>query len=308
IVGFGASVLLDLGRNEPPEGYIKAVRNWLGIGDGLFGSGGEVYIYLIVFSAAAIFGLTSTYLLRRQGDRPAFESKVNLSSFVAPLKESRFVRFLIFFSFWFFVIFIGAPFWQPFMIKTLQMSFIEIQIYSALAMLSPIFFIKPMGRLVDKIGNKPVFYGLILLSVVNAAMYLFMAREYHWWIYIEAVTSGIVWAGHGICTMNLLLSASPRGRREVYVALFAVAIGGFSTVSSLLSGWVEPYLPGSAMLWGIPFESFKYLFAATAVLRLFGVIPLYFVREDRAKPLRDVVIALGQGIKLRVDNLLAGGR
>jgi MFS family permease len=308
IAGLCASVLLDMGRDKPPEGYIAAIRDWLGITDGVFGTGGEVYVYLIIFSAAAVFGLISTYLLRRQGDRPAFDSKVKLSSFVTPLKESGFVRFLVFFAFWFFVIFIGAPFWQPFMIKTLQMSFIEIQLYSGLAMLSPIFFIKPMGKLVDKIGNKPVFYGLILLSGVNAAMYLLMSRGHYWWIYIEAVTSGMVWAGHGICTMNLLLGSSPQGRREVYVALFAIVTGGFSTVSSLFSGWVEPFLPGSATLWSIPFESYKYLFAATAILRLFGVIPLYFVREDRAKSLRDAVMVIGHGIKLRVDNLLAGGR
>jgi len=83
--------------------------------------------------------------------------------FVIPLKASHFRRFLLYNCWWMSAIGIGAPFWQPFMMKKLSMSLFDVQIYGSINIMAAILFLRLWGRLMDAYGNKTAMRFIILL-------------------------------------------------------------------------------------------------------------------------------------------------
>lgn len=89
-----------------------------------------------------------------------------------------------------------------------------------------------LGRLVDRVGNRPVL-ALCLLVVAQGPLFYFMATPQRpWWI-IGAWTCWIAWAGLNIGLPNLMLKIAPGESNTPYIATwFAVAdlCHGLSTI------------------------------------------------------------------------------
>ena len=106
---------------------------------------------------------------------------------------------------------IGSPFWQPFMIETLKMNLVEMQIYATCSAVASFFFIRAWGRFVDKFGNKTTMAICIVIASLNPLPWLFVTKDSLWLIYLEGITSGIMWSGSSIVIMNFVGMAELAG-------------------------------------------------------------------------------------------------
>lgn len=307
VAAFAASILKDVSAPAKSDGGVAAFfREVLGIAGGWWGTGGEKYAFVIIFSFAAAAGLASTLLLLRQRDRPAPAAAFSFRSFVAPLREFRFRRLVLFYGWWFFAASFGAPFFHPFMLKDLGMSLTAMQAYNSAFILAMAATASLWGKIIDRFGNKPVLRGLIVLAAANAFVYVFMEPGRYWWIWIEAVTSGAMWAGAMVATTNFIIGLSPEGARDSYVAVYAVAAGVCGLVGTIGSGQVVAMLPPSFSLGGWLIPDMKVAFLLTTVFRLTAQVPLHWVKEPRAVPFHHMMRAVAADARLWFMRLRPG--
>jgi len=298
IAAFAASLLKDLSAPGGIGGLAGFLRQKLGLAQGIWGVGGEHYAFIIIFAAAALIGISAAFPFRKMTDRPSREGRFTFAAFAEPFRDRAFRPLLVLFGFWFFAIYFGSPFWQPFFMNELGLSLTTIQIYNVVSTISMAATAALWGKLVDRFGNRPVFRALMLLSVANAFVYVFMTRDHYWWLWLEAATSGAMWGGAGVVTTNFLLRLSPEHKRDAYIAVFAVVTGACGLVSSLASGQLIGLLPATVTLGSFSIVNMKVAFAITAFLRVLVQFPMYRVREPRAAGFRYMMRAVAADARL----------
>lgn len=296
-VAFGASIFKDA-ASPAGRGIAGFLTRAFHDAKPIFGPEGERWAFAVIFATAAALGLVSSFLLRRQGDRKAEAAEFKVSDLAVPLADGSFRRLLFFFAVWFFAIYFGAPFWQPFFIEVLGMSLTAIQFYSLVFVVAMAASSATLGRALDRFGNKPVLRAMMLLSVGNAFVYVFMTPQSYWWIWIEAVTSGVMWGGANVATTNLIIQLSPAGRRDAYVAAFAVLTGLFGFLGTHASGLLVASLPFNVTLWRWPMVNMQVAFLITAALRVVAQLPMYAVREPKAIAFREMVRVAARDVGL----------
>jgi MFS family permease len=299
VAAFAASILKDMSAPPKSDGGVAGfLRDVVGIAGGWWGAGGEKYAYVIIFTFAAAAGLASTLLLLRQRDRPAPTARFSLRSFAGPLRDSRFRRLVYFYGWWYFAASFGSPFFHPFMLKDLGMSLTAMQAYNSAFVIAMAATASLWGKLIDRFGNKPVLRGLVALAAANAFVYVFMEPGRYWWIWIEAVTSGAMWAGALVATTNFIIRLSPEGARDSYVAVYAVVAGACGLVGTIGSGLFVGALPPFVSLAGWRMLNFKVAFLLTAGLRLLSQLPISAVEEPRAVPFGRMMAAVAADVRL----------
>jgi MFS family permease len=299
VAAFAASILKDMSAPAKEDGGLAAfLRDLFGLANGWWGAGGEKYAFVIIFSFAAAAGLASTLLMLRQRDRPAPVAPFSPRSLLEPLRDRPFRRLVYFYGWWYFAASFGAPFFHPFMLKDLGMSLTAMQIYNSAFIVAMAATASLWGKLIDRFGNKPVLRGLIALAAADAFAYVFMEPGRYWWIWVEAVTSGAMWAGAMVATTNFIIRLSPEGARDRYVAAYAVVAGVCGLAGTVGSGQLVASLPPVVSLAGWRIIDFKMAFLMTAALRLLSQLPISAVEEPRAVPFRRMMAAVAGDVRL----------
>jgi MFS family permease len=130
------------------------------------------------------------------------------------------------------------------------------------------------GRLVDRLGRKPVLIISGLLMVHGGAAWIFVNQE-NWWLgYIAAMLATAAWPGIEVGNFNLLLNmtVSKKGRARqgsVYSAINSLVVAVAGVLSGLFGGLVAYYLKDwHGSFWGWPLTYHSVLFLTSTVLRL----------------------------------------
>jgi MFS family permease len=248
--------------------------------------------FLFVFST--IIGLVGLAFLAKQPDRK--HQPINdrlLDKYKKPLKDTNFRKLLFFGMWWMLAIGIGSAFWSPFMLKKLQMSLFEVQIYGSLHIISSLLSYRFWGKFIDFNGNKTAMKICIVLGGLNPMFWLFMTQANHNIIWFEAFISGFMWAGTGIITTNFVLSIAPKEATQVYSGLYGALCGVAMMITTMLSGILYP--PDWQIL-HLHLESEQVLFGIGGLLRWTAIIPLLFIDEPKSKSLRNLSIMLWDNI------------
>jgi MFS family permease len=284
VAGYLGSFAVDLFSPQKKSVYMSII-DFTGWGE-YFNPGNQGRFLTALFVFSTLIGLIGLAVLSRQPEKKKSVSNETLSSiYLQPLKDKNFRKLLIFAMWWMLAIGIGSAFWTPFMLKKLQMSLFEVQVYGSLHMLSSFFAYRFWGRFIDKNGNKTAMTICIVLGGFNPMLWLFMRPDAHSVIWFEALVSGFMWAGNGIVSTNFVLSVSPKGNEQVYSGIYG-ALGGISMMcSTLLSG---VFFPVSWDIRKLHLESEQVLFGIGGVMRWTALIPLAFIREKRSRSLRQL--------------------
>jgi MFS family permease len=298
VAAFAASIFKDLSGPSGDRGLAGFFRGLLGPAAEYISGIGEKYAYVIIFTFAGVAGIASTLLLLRQRDRPAPATRFFFRSFAEPLRDKRFRRLVYFYGWWFFAASFGAPFFHPFMLKTLGMSLTAMQLYNSVFVVAMAVMAAAWGKLIDRFGNKTVFRVLVMIAAANATAYVFMEPGRYWWIWFEAFTSGAMWAGASVAAINFIIGFSPAGRRDSYAAVYAVVGGVCGLAATLGSGQFVAMLPTYVSLFGWQLVNFKVAFIITAVLRLSALVPISAVEEPRAVPFRAMMRAVAADVRM----------
>ena len=217
--------------------------------------------------------------------------------FFLPMRDENFRRFLLYNCWWMLAVGIGAPFWQPFMMQKLNMSLFEVQIYGSINIVAAILVLRLWGRFIDSFGNRTAMRLIILLGGFNPMVWLFVTPRNYPLLYLEAITSGVMWAGAGLVATNFVLSIAPNARRQLYSGVSGAFSGIAMMTTMLVSG---AFLPRHLEIGNIRLEPEQVLFGLTGIARWSAQIPLSLVREKKTRPVSEAIAFFIREIKLRI--------
>ena len=209
------------------------------------------------------------------------------TGWTAPFRDARFLRLLLFGCWFSFFNGITQSAQNYYPMQVLGISFVlslglQTGTYLGQWAVSPW-----VGRLADRLGNRPVmFVGQLL---VGAAMLFFaVATPSHWWWLIGAWVLWIAYAGMNVCLPNLMLKFAPREVNASYVAAFYATSGLCLAASAVLGGViVDLYknltvsLPG-----GFAISFLPYLFIFGWITRSLGALLLLWIIEPNPQSSR----------------------
>jgi len=299
VTGYLFSALIDLFAQE--RGAIaQSILSVIGHA-ALFVPQNLPYAFAGIMVVAAIFGLIGARILLRQPERPKeVETERFRSILKEPFRDRNFRRLLAYGFWWMLAVGIGGPFWGPFMIKKLGMSLINIQVYGMLQTLAALVSLRPWGRLIDRFGNKTAMRFALVMGGINPIVWIFATPENHWFLYVEAFTSGVMWSGANIVATNFVLAIAPDAKRQIYSGLFGAFSGMAMVVTLLLSG---VFLPPPTRFLGLHLEPEQVLFGLGGLLRWTTQIPLSWVHEPRAVPVVATLRYFRQHSRARIARL-----
>ena len=223
------------------------------------------------------------------------------TSLVGMLKEvftnSRFVKVIVFYSIWLFSVNIVGPFWNVYMLEDLQMSFMEMSLYTQIVSnVTTVLIISRWGRLIDRYGNKPVLQMSSLLITLSPLPWFFATPATTFFILFSNVINGCSWPVSDVCQQNLYLSHSPQVHRSMYIAVFLACINLFGVaLGNATGGWLmqnplASLASHNVVLLGMTMTNTRYLFLLSILLRV--IVMLVFlprITEEGAWTLRDAL-------------------
>jgi MFS family permease len=243
--------------------------------------------FAILFVVAVIAAFSGLWVLSRLPEKEKkIEEEDAARMFLIPLRDGNFRKYLLFNCWWMLAVGIGAPFWQPFMLQKLHMSLFEVQIYSGINITAAILVLRLWGRLIDAYGNRTAMRLIIMLGGFNPLVWLFVTPQNYQVVYLEAITSGIMWAGAGLVATNFVLSIAPHDRRQVYSGVSGAFSGLAMMTTMLVSGF---FLPQYFEIGSTHLEPEQVLFGITGIARWSTQIPLSLIREPKSRPVIEAI-------------------
>jgi MFS family permease len=171
---------------------------------------------------------------------------------------------------------VAGPFFSPYMLIDLNLSYIVYTILNSAAGLATVGFMTWWGKRIDRAGSIKV---LKITSLFVPFVPLGWALNHSlWWLIIMQIFSGFAWAGFQLSSGVFIFDAAPARNRTRYIAVYNSLIFLGVSMGSLTGGILAPLLP--------PFigSQFLSIFIVSGVARL--AVALFFLR--RIKEVRKV--------------------
>jgi MFS family permease len=202
------------------------------------------------------------------------------------LKDANFLRFLLYSGLWSFAVNISAPFFNLYLLGDLNLDVSVVTIYGSLGAGANLLMLMFWGRLADRIGNRPLMIIVGILVGLTPLLWLEAgtAPIFLWvWFPLLHIVGGATWAAIDLCSGNLMMSVTPLRNQSIYFAIAAAVPGITGAIGITVGGFVATVTG----LGGLPT-----VFALSALLRLFALLPLVFVHEQRSVPLGQLMRVL----------------
>jgi MFS family permease len=240
----------------------------------------------VIFGFAAATALAAGAVLTRQWEPPLLgeQSRPLIETIRRPFTNRRFARLLTFAILWAMATGISSPFFGAHMIKNLHMSFSLIAVYSILAGILNLVSLPVWGKVIDRVGNRPVLAICLLGVFFLPLLWLFATRTNLWPIWLDAALTGVFWPGFSLASFNLVLATAPEENRTAYLGVQTMVVGVATFLASLLGGVVADALGGIRVhAMGLTLINFHLVFIASAVFRV-ALLPLALrLRETHAQ-------------------------
>jgi len=254
--------------------------------------GGTLQGYGVVLVLGIVFGLSSLVSQFWLTDVNPQLLKVAHSETSQPqptgidlsfLKDTNFLKFVFYIAIWCFAVNVSAPFFNLYMLDNLEINVSLVTIYTGISTGANMLLLLLWGKLADRIGNRPLLVFVGLLVGVTPLLWLGTGADpiSLWvWLPLLHVLTGGTWAAIDLCTNNLMMAVAPVGNLSKYFAITG-AVAGVSGAIGITIGSFLATLAGGGGLLG--------LFVLSGVLRLFALLPLLFVQEERSVPLAQLM-------------------
>jgi MFS family permease len=240
-------------------------------------------------AAAAIAGALTTLLMTRQHDperkgEAAIDARSSTSLSRATLQRvfsnGAARRLLGYLAWWNASIGLASSFYVIYVIGTLKIGYATLTLCEAGVIVGSILSSRMWGRVIDRIGAKPV---IILTTLGLSFMPLLWASATAEWllpILIDAALSGALLGGHQVATRYALpMALAPREESAHYIATFKATAGIAFSLASICGGII---------LWSCSLSAgtLRWLFLLSFGLRFASLWPGLRIVEPRAVPLR----------------------
>ena len=250
--------------------------------------GGRVQGFGVVLIIGIVFGLISLgyqFLITDVNPIEESVSSKNTASLegwetvLSFLKDTNFLKFLLYSGLWSFAVNVSAPFFNLYLLDKLSIDVSVVTIYNSLGTGANLLMLIFWGKLADRVGNRPLLVMVGILVALTPLLWLFGQTDaISLWIWFPLLhlLGGATWAAIDLCSGNLLMGVAPTANRSIYFAL-AAAVPGVTGAMGIIVGGVSTTLAST--------DGWDVLFSLSAGLRLFALLPLLFIWEQRSIPL-----------------------
>jgi Na+/melibiose symporter-like transporter len=251
--------------------------------------GGTIQGYGLVLSLGIICGLISLYCqyfkadvnpqlqnqnhleLCKSSSESICRDETNWTSIV--WQNSNFLLFLVYFSVWMLAVHLSAPFFNFYLLDTLDLDVTLVTFYSSLQTGANLLMLIIWGKLADKIGNRPILICVGVLVAITPLLWLGIGHnqlDFWLWLPLLHIFTGITWAAIDLCMTNMYLVIVPIKNQSIYIAIAAAVAGVSGALGTTIGGFIAQSHEFGGLLG---------LFALSSLCRLLGLVPLIFVQE-----------------------------
>ena len=205
-----------------------------------------------------------------------------LRAMLAPLADSRFLR-LVLFGCWFsFFNGVSQSAQNIYPYRTLGVILFAMLAMQTGMRIGQLTLSPYLGRLADRLGNRPVMTGCMLLVAQGPLFYLFATPGQPGWI-VGAWVLWIAYAGLNVCLPNLMLKLSPGESNTPYIAAYYTITGLCYAASTILGGYaLDHYAELTVWFFGsIALNFYQYIFLFGWAGRSLAVPVLLLVIEPK---------------------------
>ena len=236
--------------------------------------------FTIIFIGAMASRLVSLYFLSRMyeplspaTEKPSQESTLKIARGLFSTNIGMFIMLCALMTF---AATVAGPFFSPYMLRDLNLSYIVYTILNSVTGLATVGFMTWWGKRIDRAGSIKV---LKITSLFVPFVPLgWLPSHSLWWLAIMQIFSGFAWAGFQLSSGVFIFDATPARNRTRYIAVYNSLIYLGASLGSLVGGIVAPHLPP------IMGSYFLSIFAVSGAARL--AVALFFL--PRIKEVRKV--------------------
>jgi MFS family permease len=251
--------------------------------------------YTLLATIGILLGTVDILMFRWVPEPPhePLREREFLRHLLEPMRDRGFRRFVVLMAYWNFAIFIAAPFFNPFMIEDLKMSALTVQLLAVASSVGMVLGSNYWGLLCDTYGFRPALQVLTVGKVFAPLYFLVLPGDSKLllpFLAVFMVIDGFMNAGTTLAPQGVLLKATPRRNRTMYIAVVNfLSVGLGATIASLLAGKLIDWLNAWAIVetHGYRLRGYHWAFLVSMILRA-GAIPLANrFEEDRHTSLRN---------------------
>ncbi|MBF2016109.1 MAG: MFS transporter [Rivularia sp. T60_A2020_040] len=197
-------------------------------------------------------------------------------------KDSNFLIFLAYFGLWMFSCNLSAPFFNLYMLDTLNLDVSWVTIYGSFQAGAGMLMLILWGKLADKVGNRTILFLVgILVAIIPVLWVGIGADSLSIWLWLPLIhiLIGGSTAAIDLCNNNLQLGIAPVRMQSIYFAIAAAVVGASGAIGTTIGG----FLAENVFLGGL-----SDLFIISVGFRLIALVPLLFVQEARRQSLTKI--------------------
>jgi MFS family permease len=161
-----------------------------------------------------------------------------------------------------------------------------VTLYNSLGFGANLLMLMFWGKLADRIGNRPLMLVVGILVGLTPLLWLEAGTTaiFLWvWFPLLHMLGGATWAAIDLCSGNLMMAVTPLRNQSIYFAIAAAVPGITGAIGITVGGFAATVTN---------FGGLPTVFALSAVLRLFALLPLVFVHEQRSVPIHQLMRVL----------------
>jgi MFS family permease len=211
---------------------------------------------------------------------PPPEASFTFWQFISRVRESNFVKYVIFVAAFYFGAFVSAPFYLPNVVKALHHEQWEwVVIDSGSALCSVLTFLY-WGRFSARFGNRATMaFTSVLLSLIPILWIL--SDRLIWFIGCQCLAGGL-WSGFTLSCSTYIMEAVTPTKRARCFAYFSIFLGAGSFLGAMVGTLLLDHMPPALTLGSHTFtvsSNYTYVFLASFVFRL--IASIFFVKLFR---------------------------
>lgn len=229
--------------------------------------------FAVVFLAAALCRIVSACHLASQGEPapPGAEFVPHFRRALAALREGVSGKVLLYLLVVQVGVQVSGPFFTPFMLKRLTLSYGAYMVLISVAMVAKIACLPWLGRLVDRFGARRVLWGSALAITPMSALWC-VSHQYAYLVAVQLV-SGVAWAGFELASLLLYFDTIPRRERVSVLTLFNVGNAAAYVVGSLGGAAILAHL-GTTVL------GYHAVFLVSGALRVAALVLVFRIPAE----------------------------
>lgn len=216
----------------------------LGIGE-MITRIGDPLGYQIAFILAVVLGLISMSFFARLRDPLKDKNsspgvRYGIKAILTSLKGQRdFILFCVFTAVWNLSINVAGPFFNVFMVDTLNFTAAMIGIVTVANTIANLLVQRRIGALADRWGNRNVaIIFLFLIPLIPLVWGLWVRQMWH--ALLIEVFSGLFWGAYNLVSFNTLLLKTPEDQRARFSAFYQIVVTLSLAGGAALGAWVIP--------------------------------------------------------------------